>query len=720
MLRHLPHSTLRITTTVLLGATLALSAILAVGVASVVVPSRASAATAPPWEPDPSSVGALTFYNAAGNVITGGNITDAPIAAYVQGTATIRSGDTKASLYGYLPVSGESPGQWSGEVLSGSTAYPNATAPSPLNTSTLPVVTGAAGDETVQQLVSDFPNHDTSSDGYANIYVLRLKTSAPSKPGNTTYDSADIEISGTTWSVVYPQTTATTTTTASVNPTSTTAGSSVAYSTTVTSGSGTPTGTVAFTVGSTALCTATLASGAGSCNASNAPVGADTVTATYSGTTSFGTSTGTTLLVVTSGPYSPLAPVRICDTRASNPSGLINTAAQCNGGAGNPGSTIAKGGTKTITVANNFGIPANATAVVFNVTVVNPASSGFLTVFPAGAAQPTASNVNFVAGEVVPNLVEVGLGTSGQVSFYSSAQTDLVVDVEGYAAPTAVGGAGAGLYTALPSPIRICDTRAGNPSGLSTPNDQCNGTANAGKTLGANGNPSTINVKVANANGIPTGATAAVFNVTVVNSRGAGFLTVFPQGTTQPLASNVNYTAGQVTSNRVIVPLSTSGTTPGYISVFSSSPADIIVDVSGYYSAAGGTGTQFSAEGAPVRICDTRVGNPSGLSGGASQCLAKTIGAAKSLTLNVSGLAGVPSGAKAVVINLTGVTPSAPNFLTVFPNALPSPLVSDLNEVKGDVKANLVVATLSSTGTISVYNNTGSVDVVIDVLGWYS
>ena len=227
------------------------------------------------------------------------------------------------------------------------------------------------------------------------------------------------------------------------------------------------------------------------------------------------------------GPYSPLPPTRICDTRTGDQSNLSGEAAQCNG-AGNAGSTIAAGATKNILVTNNFGVPANATAVVLNVTVVNPAASGYLTAFPGGSAPPFASNVDYVAGAVVPNLVEVGTGASGEVSFFSSARADIVVDVEGYVSPTTLGGAG--LYTALTSPTRICDTRAGNPSGLSAPNSQCNGTGNAGTTLGKNGHPSTINVGVAGDNAIPPGATAAVFNVTVVNATAPGYLTIFAQG----------------------------------------------------------------------------------------------------------------------------------------------------------------------------------------------
>ncbi len=89
----------------------------------------AALAAAPPWEPDPSSIGGLTFYDAAGNQITGGNINDAPFATYVQAGAAGRAGDTKATLFGYLPKNGVAIGAWTGEALSGSPTYPNASAP---------------------------------------------------------------------------------------------------------------------------------------------------------------------------------------------------------------------------------------------------------------------------------------------------------------------------------------------------------------------------------------------------------------------------------------------------------------------------------------------------------------------------------------------------------------------------------------------------------------
>ena len=203
----------------------------------------------PPWEPDANSVGGLTFYNSSGAVITGGSINDSPVAAYVQGAAVVNPLDTRATLYGYLPVNGQSPGQFSGEALGASTLYPNSGAPAPLNTSTLPLETGKAGDETIAQLMSDFPNNDTSNDGYADMYVLRLKTTHPGS-NNTTYDSADIMIDTTTstWSVVYgnvtPTTTSLTASPASPQP----FGTSVTLTATVTTGAP---GTVQFLDGTT-------------------------------------------------------------------------------------------------------------------------------------------------------------------------------------------------------------------------------------------------------------------------------------------------------------------------------------------------------------------------------------------------------------------------------------------------------------------------------------
>ena len=94
-------------------------------------------------------------------------------------------------------------------------------------------------------------------------------------------------------------------------------------------------------------------------------------------------------------------------------------------------------------------------------------------------------------------------------------------------------------------------------------------------------------------------------------------------------------------------------------------------------------------------------------------------GPGATLTINVVGLAGVPSNATAVVLNLTAVDPSAQTHLTVFPSGTP-PVVSDLNPSPGAIETNLVVAKVSANGKVSIYNYTGSTNVIVDSEGWYA
>ena len=71
-------------------------------------------------------------------------------------------------------------------------------------------------------------------------------------------------------------------------------------------------------------------------------------------------------------------------------------------------------------VGGRGGVPMDAAAVVLNVTVTAPEGSGFITVFPCGEALPTASNLNFVAGDTVPNAVIVKLGAGGKVCLFAA------------------------------------------------------------------------------------------------------------------------------------------------------------------------------------------------------------------------------------------------------------------------------------------------------------
>ena len=221
-------------------------------------------------------------------------------------------------------------------------------------------------------------------------------------------------------------------------------------------------------------------------------------------------------------------------------------------------------GSVRVQAAGLGGVPAaGVAAVVVNLTAVTPAASGYLTAYPTGGAIPNASNVNFTAGQVVPNLAFVKLGADGSftVRNTSPGATHVVADVAGYVlAGTATS---AGMFVPL-SPTRVLDTRP----------------AYGGS--GAIGGNSVKVLTVAGAGGVPvSGVSGVVLNVTAVASA-AGFLTVYPADVGVPNASNVNFTAGQVVPNLVAVKTSAAG----QVAIRNTSPGatNVIADVAGYFT----------------------------------------------------------------------------------------------------------------------------------------
>ena len=118
---------------------------------------------------------------------------------------------------------------------------------------------------------------------------------------------------------------------------------------------------------------------------------------------------------------------------------------------------VGAGSTLELQVAGAAGVPSDAVAVVLNMTVVNAQAPGFATVYPCGQPRPDASNLNYVAGQTIPNLVIAKPGAGGKVCIYSYATVDVLADVAGYFP------AGSG-YTPIPNPVRILDTRTPVPA----------------------------------------------------------------------------------------------------------------------------------------------------------------------------------------------------------------------------------------------------------------
>jgi hypothetical protein len=209
----------------------------------------ALAAGPAPWEPDPNAQGQLTFTDANGVPITGGNVSDSPIANFAIGSTPGRTGDTKAVLFYFLPVKGVNSLSWNGGQVDGQTVYSPGTALPPNLASTgLPVNTDTSGTASVSTMVTNFPNDSTanSDPAWQNQYEVRLKTNGASGT-NTNYDAADILVTGSTW-VLEPQPAATvaTTTTLTASPASPDITASnpaaVTLTTTVTPGGALPAG----------------------------------------------------------------------------------------------------------------------------------------------------------------------------------------------------------------------------------------------------------------------------------------------------------------------------------------------------------------------------------------------------------------------------------------------------------------------------------------------
>ncbi|EQD32378.1 hypothetical protein B2A_13599, partial [mine drainage metagenome] len=86
----------------------------------------------------------------------------------------------------------------------------------------------------------------------------------------------------------------------------------------------------------------------------------------------------------------------------------------------------------TVQVTGIGGIPTTAKAIVVNVTAARTAGAGYLQVWAAGASQPQTSNINWAAGQTVPNMIISELNSSGQMIIYASTGADVIVDVVGW------------------------------------------------------------------------------------------------------------------------------------------------------------------------------------------------------------------------------------------------------------------------------------------------
>lgn len=233
-------------------------------------------------------------------------------------------------------------------------------------------------------------------------------------------------------------------------------------------------------------------------------------------------------------------PCRLVDTRQS-PSSL--------------GGPFLAGGTSRQfpLLSGSCGIPSSAAAYSLNYTAIPHSGLTYLTTWPSGQPQPVVSTLNAPTGTITANAAIVPAGSGGNVSVYVSDDTDLLIDINGYFAAPASGGLS--LYSL--TPCRALDTRS-----------------SSGQFSGA----IAVNV-VGSGCAVPGTAQAYVLNATVVPPAPLFYLTLWPNGQPQPVASTLNALDGAITSNMAIVP-----TTNGFINAYASDATQLILDISSYFA----------------------------------------------------------------------------------------------------------------------------------------
>jgi len=279
-----------------------------------------------------------------------------------------------------------------------------------------------------------------------------------------------------------------------------------------------------------------------------------------------------------SGVFKSLDPtlpaVRLYDSR---PSGINPVAPPLGAGEG----PLAKGASRTLQVTGNLGIPASASAVVVNLSAVDTISDGFFTLYPTGGNVPIVASVNWGSGgpNIINNLAVVPLSGDGKLGILAGgtdlAQSQIVLDVVGYIDSVGSTGSSSGLYSSLPTPARLVDTR---PAGINTPDPP------QGVGLGPQAPSNTIvrTVQATGLVGIPTSAKALVAHITLVDVAGAAFLGLFA-GSTPSGNSNLNSTGpGQLPGNLAFIPLDSSGKFKAKVGGLGS--LGYVIDVVGYIS----------------------------------------------------------------------------------------------------------------------------------------
>jgi hypothetical protein len=429
--------------------------------------------------------------------------------------------------------------------------------------------------------------------------------------------------------------------------------------------------------------------------------GTRTVTATDTVTSSITGSQVGIVVGYSASTFHAIAPARVLDTRAT--SGTITN-------MGLTGTFVA-GTVRTFQVANAHyvgggsavAVPAGATAVTGNLTVVNETAAGVLALGPTMTPTGAVTTLNFARGDILPNNVTIGLAADGSLQVVyratAGARTDVIFDVTGYFTANTTGA----TYH-LVAPGRVLDTR---PTGGDVTNIGLTGKFQTGvvRTFDVTG---VVGIGWLSAQ-VPDGAVAVTGNVTVANASAGGFVTVGPTVTSLPKTSTVNVKAATVRANGITVALSGGNLQAVFVGP-AGSTADILFDVTGYFTA-DQTGLAYHAI-VPARILDsaTNVGLTGAFTAGTSR------------TMAIAALGQVDAGALGISGNLTLVSPSSRGYAFAAPSITGTPTSSTVNTTAGVTAANGFDVALDGTGHLVLIwiGTTGATaNLQLDITGYW-
>ncbi len=272
------------------------------------------------------------------------------------------------------------------------------------------------------------------------------------------------------------------------------------------------------------------------------------------------------------------------------------------------------------------------------------------------------------------------------------------------------------------APTRILDTRFG--VGISEPIRSGGGRYDTDDPNVRRAETANHELKVTGVGGVPeAGVSAVLLNVTAVVPPGPGYVALTPKAphsgsalaifddqasvpAGEPATSNLNVAGGDIVPNLVLARVGAGGK----IRIYNWwGPTEMVADIAGWIGTGGAhtNGSGFTGV-TPVRVLDSRnnIGTTKGI-----------FAPNETRSVRVAGVAGVPTNAVSVVVNITVTQPQGSGFATAFPTGVALPTASNLNYVPGTTRANLAVVKVGTGGQISLNAAETSAHLIVDVMG---